>query len=110
MTNTDQIIRFFNERDKRRKQKRNNILVFASTLFVIVLVVGIIGYMSLFNLEFTDAVYNTVLVLTAIDTPNPGISSPQKVFIILFALISTILLLSIVISAIDAIIDGYIDS
>lgn len=114
MNDTQHLINILDERDKQkelcRKQKRNNVLIFASTLLIIVIIIGIIAYMSIFNLEFTDAVYNTVLVLTAIDTPTNPVTSAQKVFIIFFALISTIILLSIVISAIDAIVDSYIDN
>jgi len=114
MDNIQTFINILDERDRQkdinRKQKRNNILVFAGTLLAIVLIIGIVGYMSIFNLEFTDAVYNTALVLTAIDVPDSPISTPQKVFVIFFALMSTILLLSIIISSIDAVIDTYIDN
>lgn len=103
------MIAYFEQRYNRREQRRYNILIFASTLLILLIVIGIIGYMSIFSLEFTEAVYNTVLVLTSIDTPTPAITSAQKVFIIIFAFISTILLLSVIIAAIDAIIDGYID-
>jgi len=112
----DDIQCLLNELDNRdrikkncQKQKRKKIFILSVVLFFIVFIVGILFYMYLFNLDFLDSTYNTVLIITGIDVGLHPTNSAQKIFIIIYSLITIILIVSIIIGAIDAIIDGYID-
>lgn len=103
----DQIFCRYEEKaqeDKRtQNKKRANIFLFSVILFVIVIIIGTIGYVYLFGLSWIDAFYNASLVLTAIGVEVDPQTVGQKLFIIVYSLISVLLLLSIANSVADRI-------
>lgn len=94
----------------RHEDRRHGSIVVIVTVVValiITVIIGVIGYMSLFGLSWVDATYNAVLVLTGIDEVTPSTTTAQKVFIMLYSFFSVILLLSLVSAGIQRIIDIY---
>ena len=95
--------------EKARKRKRIiQILVFSVILFIIVIILGTIGYMFLFNLSFLDAFYHATLIITAISIDIDVVTVGQKLFIIVYALVSVIILLSIANSLIQNLFDIFV--
>src|SRR5437763_1901807 len=71
-------------------------------------VLHIIGYMFLFNLSFLDAFYHATLIITAISIDIDVVTVGQKLFIIVYALVSVIILLSIANSLIQNLFDIFV--
>ena len=80
--------------DKHRK-----IFMFTLFLYIVTIIIGTILYMILFDLEWLDALYSSILILTAISNEYEAITSAQKVFIIIYSIISVVILLSFANSA-----------
>jgi hypothetical protein len=98
------------QRIRARIRRRDLIIFYIMVVsFIIVILLGTIGYVYIFQLSWLDALLNATLVLTAISTFNNPITDGQKWFVIIYALISVILLLAIVNSAIHRAGDLFID-
>lgn len=97
--------------EQERKNTRNiTILIIAIIAFIITIFFGTLGYIAIFGLSWIDAFYNAVLILTAIDIANQPISTGQKLFIIIYALISVILLLSIINAGVQRLADSFVNA
>ena len=87
--------------DKRRKKIK--IFVFSIILFIVIILLGTIGYKFLFNLTWLDAFYNAATIFSG-SKINPT-NTTQKVFLIIYTLSSTVIFFSIATHAIKDIID-----
>lgn len=95
----------------RARVRRRDLIIFYIMIisFFVVIILGTIGYVYIFGLSWLDALLNATLILTAIDTLERPITTGQKWFVIIYALVAVILLLSLVNSAIHRIGDVLID-
>lgn len=100
------------EKEQHEKEKRRNIIIFVVTIiaFIITILFGTIGYVFLFGLPWIDAFYNAALVLTAINIDVQPMTVGQKLFIIIYAFVSVILLLSLANTAMQRIFDIFVKS
>lgn len=85
------------------------LFIFTLILFLILILLGTVGYVYLFELNCLDAFYNASLILTTISLEVTPITDGQKVFIIIYSMVSVILFLSIVSGAINKIFDLFLD-
>src|SRR4029078_865551 len=85
--------------DKHKLDKKDRIakaLVIMLSIFIILIVVGLLGFMYLFNLDALTSLFYASLILTAIDLPEQlVVTKGQKWFIIFYAFASVIIFLSI---------------
>lgn len=90
-------------------EKHRKIFIFTFVLYIIFVIIGIIFYMVLFDLEWFDAFYATTLVLTTISIEHNAITTGQKLFIIIYSTLSIVILLSLAGSASKYILDIFVD-
>ncbi len=82
----------YKNQNKKEKYKISIIIIFL--LYLIVLLLGSLIFMFLFNLTWINAVYVATLIMTGIDLEVTVTTTGEKIFIIIFSIISVILLLS----------------
>lgn len=90
-----------------RQHRSLVVITVVAISLILVMIIGIIGYMTLFELSWIDATYNAILILTAIDENAPALTTAQKAFVSLYAFFSVILLLSLINAGMQRIIDIY---
>ncbi len=101
----------YDEPCKQNEMRRLILLfIFSIIIFLTIILVGTIGYIYLFDLTWIDAFYNASLVLTAISVEVNPETIEQKLFIIIYSLISVILFLSIASGVINKLFDAFIDT
>lgn len=89
----------------KETENKINVLRLSIVLFVIILIIGTIGYRYLFSLNWLDAFYNATLVLTAIGVEDKPETSVQKIFVALYSLIAVIIFISLASRAVSDIAD-----
>lgn len=94
----------------KKKQKDVNIILFSLILFIIVLLLGTLGYFYLFGLSWLDSFYSATLILTAITIEFEAMTKGQKIFILIYALIAVVIFLSVANSTMNRIFDLYVNS
>lgn len=84
-------------RHKRTIQIRQELYLFAFfiIIFIVIILLGTIGYVYLFGLTWIDAFYSATVNLTAISIEVHPQTVGQKLFIIFYSLIAVIFLLSV---------------
>lgn len=89
------------------KETKNKINVFRLSiiLFVIILIIGTIGYRYLFTLNWLYAFYNATLILTAIGVEDKSKTNVQKIFVALYYLVAVIIFISLASRAVSDIAD-----
>lgn len=79
------------------QQYLNSILkngLFESTVIFISLLMGIIGYMYFFNLDFLNGLYNASAILTGMGPVDKPINNAGKIFASFYALYSGVAFLT----------------
>lgn len=90
------IERYFAYKNQIRNAKYKKVLIITVILFIVLLFVGWLSFLILFNLTTVDALYTAVLVMTSIDVEVTPVNDGQKIFIMIYALLVVVLLLAIV--------------
>jgi hypothetical protein len=100
------------EKEQHQKERRRGITIFVVTIiaFIITIMIGTIVYVFLFGLPWIDAFYNAAVVLTAINVDINPLTVGQKLFIIVYAFVSVVLLLSLANAVMERIFDIFIYS
>lgn len=93
--------------EKKKGAKQLKILIYAIVLFIIVIIVGTICYRYLFSLTWIDAFYNASLIMATLDLEVAGRTVAQKLFIVVYALFSVVILLSITNMAVQSIFNRF---
>lgn len=70
------------------------VLIIVIISFAILVAAGIVGFQYLFGLNWLDALYASILILTGIDLEATVTTDTQKWFVILYSIFSIILYLS----------------
>ena len=91
---TDDLTRFYCQRDNENRKKYITILVLIILVFIVTIILGSIIFMFMFDLTWIDALYASSLILTGIDIEVTPITNFQKIFIIFYALLTVTILLS----------------
>ncbi len=63
--------------------------------FILLIIIGIVGFVYLFNTDALTALLYSTLILTGIDLETDPLTSGQKWFIIFYSIVSIIIFLSI---------------
>lgn len=93
-----------------KKHKRTvTVIIVILTALIIALFLGTVGYVIIFGLSWIDALYNATLILSALDVHEEPMSTGQKLFIIIYALIAVILLLSFANAATQRLADFFVE-
>lgn len=92
---------FYNQRDNQIKEKYFKLLIILILIYIVIIIVGSIIFAFMFNLTWVDALYSSVLILTGIDIEVIPITDGQKIFIVFYALLTIIILLSFVNVAVE---------
>ncbi len=90
--------------NKNRDTKVKRLLIWILLLFLIIF---IIGFKYLFDLDWHDAIYNAALTTSTLGVDINEKTKTQKYFIAFYALISGILFISLISAFIDHIVDVY---
>jgi len=90
----DDLRKFECEKDKKKKEKYIYSLLIIFVIFIAVIIVGAIIFKYLFDIPWIDAFYAATLILTGIDIEVNVTTVGQKIFIIIYALLTVLLLLS----------------
>lgn len=91
---------FHYQRDYERKERNFKFLIIIILVFIVVIILGSIIFMFVFDLTWLDALYASSLILTGIDIEVTPITDMQKIFIIFYALVTVLILLSMANAAI----------
>lgn len=85
------------EKEDREKERRRHIFVLIITVvaFIIMIVIGTIFYAWLFGLGWLDAFYHAALTLAAISLEVEAMTVGQKIFIVVYSLVSVLMLISL---------------
>lgn len=89
------LAKFHNQRDHQRKEKYFQFLIIITLVYVVVIILGTIIFMFMFDLTWVDALYTAVLILTGIHINVVPITDSEKIFIVFYALLTVIILLSL---------------
>lgn len=92
---------------KDRDAKVKKLLIWIVVLFIIVFLIGIIGFKYFFNLDWHDAFYHAALTTSTLGVDVENKTRSQKYFIAIYALVSGILFISLISAFIDHIVDVY---
>ena len=65
------------------------VLIFIIVVFTLILI-GIIGYIYIFDQEFIDAFYSTVITMTSLNLGATPQTSAQKVFLALYSIFAVL--------------------
>ena len=91
---TEDLTKFYCRRDHERKEKQFRLLIIIILIFLVVIILGSLIFMFMFDLNWIDSVYAATLILTGIDIEVTVTTNTQKIFIIFYALLTVIILLS----------------
>lgn len=95
------VLEYLESKELQKREKYKRVLFFTVLLFFIVLIVGALLFQSLFDLDTIDAFYAAALVMTSIDVEPEVITTGQKLFVLIYALIVVIIFLSLANNAIN---------
>lgn len=96
--------------NKRKKKIRDiKLIIFSIIAYILLLFIGTLCYHVLFDLDWLNAFYGATTIATGIDIEFANITTTQKVFVIVYALVSILLFLSIANTVIDRLYDMYDD-
>jgi Kef-type K+ transport system membrane component KefB len=90
-----------NSNKKKKKIRSTQLIIFLIIAYIFLLFIGTLCYHVLFDLDWIDSLYAATTIATGIDIEFPNVTAAQKVFVIIYALISIILFLSIANTIID---------
>jgi hypothetical protein len=90
----DDLTDFYNKRDNEIKEKYLQFLIIIIIIYIFVIIIGTIIFMFMFGLNWVNGLYTAVLVLTGINIEVNPITDGQKLFIVIYALLTVIILLS----------------
>lgn len=100
-------VKYDNDNRKKKTKRDIQLIVFSIILYILLLFIGTLCYVVLFNLDWLNAFYGAVLVATGINIEYDAMTTVQKVFIIIYAILSVIIFLSIANTIIDRLYDMY---
>lgn len=100
-------VKYDNDNRKRKTKKDIKLIIFSIVLYIFLLFIGTLCYVVLFDLDWLNAFYGAVLVATGIDIEYDAMTTVQKVFIIIYALVTVLIFLSIANTIIDRLYDMY---
>jgi hypothetical protein len=90
----DDLKEFYCQKDREYKEKYIKILIIIVFFFIATIILGSIIFMFMFELTWIDALYAASLILTGIDIEVVPTTNAQKIFIIFYALLTVLILLS----------------
>lgn len=73
---------------KVERNRRRQVLVWSLLLFMVVICIGIVGYRLFFDMDWIDATYSAVVVLSTLSLEGRIGNPAQKIFIMFYALIA----------------------
>jgi len=85
---------FYNQRDIQKKEKYLQFLIIIIIIYIVVIIIGTIFFIFMFDLTWVDGLYTAVLVLTGINIEVNPTTDGQKLFIVIYSLLTVIILLS----------------
>lgn len=104
----DALETFHCNQNTHRKKKYLCSIIIVIILYILLIVIGTIIFKYLFDITWLNAIYAAALVFCGIDLEVIVITDGQKIFIIIYAIISVILLLSMANLAVEYFFELYI--
>lgn len=77
--------------------------------FLIIFVIGVMGFKYIFGMTMTDSVFNTALSISNLDISHYAITKKEKAFLGLYSLIGSILFISLASTIVAYIFTRYFD-
>jgi hypothetical protein len=105
------ILKQHDQSNKCNKMRKDiNIIIYSTLLWLYVLLLGSIGYYSLFDMDWLEAIYSATVNATGLQVEPPIVNNTQKIFVIIFSIVSIVILLAIANTAINRIFDMYVNT
>lgn len=83
------------ENARARTNKDIKIMIILIILYILLLFIGTLCYVVLFDLDWLSAFYGATLIATGLDIEYDGITTIQRIFIIIFSTLSIITFLAL---------------
>lgn len=100
-------VKYDNDNKRKKTKKDIQLIVFSILLYILLLFIGTLCYVALFDLDWLNAFYGATLIATGIDIEYNAMTTVQKTFIIIYAIFSVVIFLSIANTIIDRLYDMY---
>lgn len=91
------------------RKKIQKLIIFILMLMVFLVAIGFIAYRYFFNSSSIDAFFYSVMTITTVAQKPNERTSAEKIFTAFYALIASLLFLSLVASVVSLIVTSYIE-
>ena len=82
------------------RSKKTKLFLFSVILFILVIILGTIGYKILFSLSWLDSLHSAALIFGGGSILSRPVTTAQKIFSIIYTIVAAVILISIASSAI----------